>query len=187
MRKAEVPDKKIANLLKNPSNKEKAFSLLVKKYQERLYWHIRKMVISHDDTDDILQNTFIKTWKGLDKFRGDASLYTWLYRIATNETLTFLKNKDKRNAVSLNNENVIPENRLRSDSGFNGNEIQLKLQKYILMLPDKQRLVFNMKYFDEMKYEDIAKITGNSVGALKASFHHAVNKLKSMFKNDEII
>jgi len=179
-----ITDKEIVKKLKSTSDKEAVFSLLVKKYQERLYWHIRRMVISHDDTDDILQNTFLKIWKGLDNFRGDASLYTWLYRIATNETLTFLKSKEKRKALSMNDEENPIENRLKSDDGFNGSELQTKLQKFILMLPDKQRIVFNMKYFEEMKYEEIAAITGTSVGALKASYHHAVSKIKTMFKNE---
>jgi len=184
MTKTGITDKEIVKKLKSTSDKEAVFSLLVKKYQERLYWHIRRMVISHDDTDDILQNTFLKIWKGLDNFRGDASLYTWLYRIATNETLTFLKSKEKRKALSMNDEENPIENRLESDDGFNGSELQTKLQKFILMLPDKQRIVFNMKYFEEMKYEEIAAITGTSVGALKASYHHAVSKIKTMFKNE---
>ena len=181
-----ISDNEIIKRLKAGKSKEAAFELLVKKYQERLYWHIRKMVISHDDTDDILQNTFIKVWKGLDNFRGDASLYTWLYRIATNETLTFLKGRDKRKAVLMDDEENTIGNRLKSDDGFNGNELQTKLQKFILMLPEKQRLIFNMKYFEEMKYEEIAEITGTSVGALKASYHHAVNKIKAFFKNEMI-
>ncbi len=179
-----ITDKEILERLKNSSDKEAAFSLLVKKYQERLYWHIRKMVISHDDTDDILQNTFLKVWKALDNFRADSAMYTWLYRIATNETLTFLKSREKHKAFSVDDEESGIENRLKSDDGFNGTELQMKLQKFILLLPDKQRLIFNMKYFDEMKYEEIAEITGNSVGALKASYHHAVNKIKAMFKKE---
>jgi len=181
-----ISDKEITEKIKGGTNKDAVFELLVKKYQERLYWHIRKMVISHDDTDDILQNTFIKVWKGLDNFRGDAALYTWLYRIATNETLSFLKSREKRKALSMDDEERSIENKLKSDDGFNGNELQRKLQKFILMLPDKQRLIFNMKYFDEMKYEEIAEITGTSTGALKASYHHAVSKLKAMFKNELI-
>ncbi len=184
MTEAEITDKEILEKLKSASDKEAAFLLLVKKYQERLYWHIRKMVISHHDTDDILQNTFIKIWKALDNFRGDSALFTWLYRIATNETLTFLKNREKHKVFSVDDEESKIENRLKSDDGFNGTELQMKLQKFILMLPDKQRLIFNMKYFDGMKYEEIAKITGNSTGALKASYHHAVNKIKAMFKNE---
>jgi len=181
-----LSDKDIIQALKDSADKETVFSLLVKKYQERLYWHIRKMVISHDDTDDILQNTFLKIWKGLDKFRGESSFYTWIYRIATNETFTFLKNRDKQNHFSINSEDYPFENTLKSDHHFNGNELQRKLQGFILKLPDKQRLIFNMKYFEEMKYEEIAEITGTSVGALKASYHHAVKKIKEMFDNEII-
>ncbi len=181
-----LSDKKIIQTLKDSRDKERAFSLILKKYQERLYWYIRKMVISHDDTDDILQNSFLKIWKGLDKFRGDSSIYTWVYRIATNETFTFLKTRDKQRAFSINKEESSFENTLKSDHHFNGTELQRKLQSFILKLPDKQRLIFNMKYFDEMKYEEISRITGTSVGSLKASYHHAVNKIKDMFNNELI-
>lgn len=186
MAKTGLSDTEIIKLLKDDSSKERAFSVLVDTYQERLYWHIRKMVVSHDDTDDVLQNTFIKIWKGLDKFRGDSSLYTWLYRIATNETLTFLKSKQRKQAFSIDEvENPI-ENTLKSDPDFDGSELQAKLQKCVMQLPDKQRLIFNMKYFEEMKYDEIAEITGSSVGSLKASFHHAVKKIEMLFKNELI-
>jgi len=142
------------------------------------------MVVSHDDTDDILQNTFLKVWKALDSFKGDSSFYSWIYRITINETFTFLKIRDRQKSFSIDNEESSVVSRLKSDHSFDGNELHLRLQKYILLLPPKQRLVFNMKYFDEMKYEDIAKITDNSVGALKASYHHAVKKLKTMFNNE---
>ena len=181
-----IADKEIIQKLKTTNNKDEVFSLLVAKYQERLYWHIRKMVVSHDDTDDILQNSFLKVWKALDSFKGDSSFYTWIYRIATNETFTFLKKRERRKSLSIDDEESSVIHELKSDHSFDGNELQLRLQKYILLLPAKQRLVFNMKYFDEMKYEDIAKITDNSIGALKASYHHAVKKIKAMF-NDESI
>lgn len=154
-------------------------------YQEKLYWHIRKMLLSHDDTNDVLQNTFLKAWNGIDNFRGESQISTWLYRIATNETLTFLANKRIRNIQSINDvEDLLLQN-LRSDNYINGNEAQLKLQRAILTLPEKQRLVFNMKYFDEMKYEEMEAILGTTVGALKASYHHAVKKIEKFLELDE--
>ena len=152
--------------------------MLVRVYQQRVYWHVRKMVIDHDDADDLTQEVFIKVHKAIDKFREDAQLYTWIYRIATNECLTFLNKKRRRFFLSL--EDVDNELSVMIDSApdLGGDEIQKKLQKAVLKLPDKQRLVFNMKYFDDMSYEDISKITGTSVGALKASFHHAVKKIE---------
>ena len=164
--------------------KEFAFRKIIENYQEKLYWHIRKIVIIHEDSDDILQNTFIKAWKGLDHFREDSKLYTWLYRIATNESLTFLKQKKKRQHVSFINVETQLINTLESDEYFNGNQIQKKLQKAILKLPEKQRVVFNMKYFEDMKYEDMSEILDTSVGALKASFHHAVKKIEKYLKEN---
>ncbi len=161
-----------------------AFNLIVMKYQEKLYWHIRKIVIRHDDADDVLQNTFIKVWKSLDKFREASKLYTWLYRIATNESLTFLKQQKNKYLLPLEDHENSLKNSLMSDVYFNGDEIQLKLQKAILTLPEKQRIVFNMKYFDEMKYDDMAEILKTSVGALKASFHHAVKKIEKYLSED---
>jgi RNA polymerase sigma-70 factor (ECF subfamily) len=164
--------------------REFAFKKIIEKYQERLYWHIRKIVITHEDSDDILQNTFIKVWKGLDQFREDSKLYTWLYRIATNESLTFLKQKRKRQYVPFLDVETHLINKMESDEYFNGDQIQKKLQKAILKLPEKQRLVFNMKYFEEMKYEDMSEILDTSVGALKASFHHAVKKIEKYLKEN---
>jgi RNA polymerase sigma-70 factor (ECF subfamily) len=165
-------------------NREHAFNLIVRKYQERLYWHIRKMVISHDDADDVLQNTFLKAFQGLDKFREDASLFTWLYRIATNESLTFLKKQRSRFLLPLGDYQQYLERTLESEPHLDGDELQIRLQKAILRLPEKQRLVFNMKYFDEMKYEDMSAILGTSVGALKASYHHALKKLEQDLTGD---
>ncbi|MEE4198923.1 MAG: RNA polymerase sigma factor [Bacteroidales bacterium] len=177
-------DKELLTLFKNKEKRNYAFNLIVRKYQEKLYWHIRKIVIKHDDADDILQNTFIKIWKGLDGFREDSKLYTWLYRIATNESLTFLKQKKTKYLLPIvDYENQLKDT-LESDEYFNGTEIQLKLQKAILGLPEKQRVVFNMKYFEEMKYDDMAEILNTSVGALKASYHHAVKKIENYFKED---
>lgn len=167
-----------------PQDKEKAFQQLVADYKERLYWHIRKMLMSHDDTDDVLQNTFLKVWQNFNKFRGDSSLYTWLYRIATNETLSFLQAKEKKKLKTINAPILSFEEILESDPWFDGDELQMKLQKCLLQLPERQRLIFNMKYFDEMKYQQIADILEVTVGALKASFHHAVKKLETMLKEE---
>ncbi len=175
----------IANL-KREDKRDLAFNLLVTKYQERLYWHIRKIVISHDDADDVLQNTFIKIWKSIDNFRQESSLYTWLYRIATNESLTFINSNKRKHFMPMNDASEFLMNNLISDPYFEGDKIQLELQKAILSLPEKQRLVFNMKYFEEMKYEEISEILDTSVGALKASFHHATKKIEAYIKNSDI-
>lgn len=181
---SEHSDKELLVLFRDAERKNFAFNLIIRKYQQKLYWHIRKIVIKHDDTDDILQNTFIKVWKGLDGFREDSKLYTWLYRIATNESLTFLKQQKTKYLLPIGDyENQLKET-LESDVSFNGDEIQLKLQKAILELPEKQRIVFNMKYFDEIKYEEMAEILGTSVGALKASYHHAVKKIEKYFNEN---
>lgn len=177
-------DKELVQLFQDSSNKNYAFDLIVRKYQEKLYWHIRKIVISHDDADDVLQNALINAYFGLEQFRKDASLYTWLYRIATNEALSALKKKKRRLILNLENVRSYLEQTLEEDPYCSGDEIQIKLQKAILTLPDKQRLVFNMKYFDEMKYEDIAEVLGTSVGALKASYHHAVKKIEKYLESD---
>lgn len=165
--------------LKSKNSKEFAFKTLVNDYKERLYWHIRKIVISHDDADDVLQNTFIKIFKNLDSFKGDSKLFTWMYRIATNEAITFLKSKAKRNQVSNERLNELSLQNLEADVYFEGDEIQLKLQKAIAQLPKIQQLVFNMRYFDEIKYKDMSEILETSEGALKASYHIAVKKIKS--------
>lgn len=176
-------DRELIASLKDASTREYAFQSLVKLYQERLYWHIRKIVISHDDADDVLQNTFIKVWRSIENFREESSLYTWLYRIATNESITFIHSSKKRSFMPMNETSEYLMGNLTSDSYFDGTEIQQKLQEAILTLPEKQRLVFNMKYFDEMKYEEMSKILDTSVGALKASFHHAVKKIEEYLKS----
>ena len=175
---------KLLSQLKLDNSKELAFKTLVKRYKEKLYWHIRKIVISHDDADDVLQNTFIKIFRNIDKFKGDSKLYTWMYRIATNESISFLNSKAKRNQVSNEtlNENAIQN--LVADVYFEGDEIQLKLQNAIAQLPKKQQLVFNMRYFDAIKYKDMSEILETSEGALKASYHIAVKKIKSYLSND---
>jgi RNA polymerase sigma factor (sigma-70 family) len=162
-----------------------AFNQLVNIYQQKVYWHIRKMVIDHDDADDLVQETFIKVWKALDNFKGDSQLFTWIYRIATNECLNHLAKKKRRFFLPLNDISEELSNKIDDTNLISGDEIQLKLQKALLTLPDKQRLVFNMKYYDEMKYEEIADITGTSVGALKASYHLAVKKVEEYLKKTE--
>ena len=176
-------DIELLQQFRNPETRNYAFNLLVREYQKRLYWHIRKILIDHDDTDDVLQNVFIKVWKNLDGFEGESQLFTWLYRIATNESITFLNQKKKRAGIPLDDVSHFLANNLESDSYFKGDEIQAKLQKAILTLPDKQRIVFNMKYFDEMKYEEMSQILETSVGALKASYHHAVKKIEAYLTN----
>ena len=175
---SEYSDKELLVFFRDADRRNFAFNLIVRKYQEKLYWHIRKIVIKHDDADDVLQNTFIKVWKGLEKFREDAKLYTWLYRIATNESLTFLKQQKAKYFFSLSDYENQLENTMESDIYFNGDEIQRRLQNAILRLPEKQRIVFNLKYFEEMKYDDMSEALGTSVGALKASYHHAVKKIE---------
>jgi RNA polymerase sigma-70 factor (ECF subfamily) len=176
---SEYSDEKLLELFRNEGSRYDAFNKIATQYKERLYWHIRKILIVHEDTDDVLQNTFLKAWKGLENFRQESQLYTWLYRIATNESISFLNQKRNKNTLPF----VEVENHLSrslcSDAYFSGDELQFQLQKAILSLPEKQRIVFNMKYFDDMRYEDMSEILGTSVGALKASYHHAVNKIKN--------
>lgn len=158
--------------------REKAFDMLMTAYRERLYWHIRKMVCDHDDADDILQSTFVKVWTSLPDFRGDSGLFTWVYRIATNETLTFLKKKSFRAAISLSDYSSKLAEKVDDDPCFDGDRLQMILQKAVACLPPKQRSIFLFRYFEEMKYSEIAAITGTSEGALKASYHHAYEKVK---------
>lgn len=170
------------NSLINQKDFTSAFEFIVEEYKERLYWHIRKMVIIHDDADDVLQNSFIKVWRYLENFKGDSKIYTWLFRIATNEAITFINKKKKKAEDSFETYEYYLSNTLESDEYFNGDEAQLILQKAILKLPEKQRIVFNMKYFDEMKYKDMAEILDTSEGSLKASYHHAVKKIEEFVK-----
>ena len=170
--------------LKDTKNKESAFRELISQYKERLYWHIRKIVISHDDADDVLQNTFIKVFKNIDKFKGDSKLYSWMYRIATNESVTFINKRAKERNVDISEIHSELAATLQSDVYFSGDEIQLILQKAIATLPTKQQLVFNMKYFDELKYSQISEILTTSVGALKASYFHAVKKIEKYIQQN---
>jgi RNA polymerase sigma-70 factor (ECF subfamily) len=176
------PDDNISELLKEDLNK--GFRLLVEKYSSKLYWHIRRLVIIHEDADDALQNTFINAWRSMSDFRNESSLYTWLYTIATNEALTLI-NKRKRNAaVAIDDLGSYFANSQEGSTWFDGDEAQMKLQNAILKLPEKQRVVFNLKYFDDMTYEEMSKVTNTSQGALKASYHHAVKKIEKILGED---
>ncbi|MCL1943901.1 MAG: RNA polymerase sigma factor [Candidatus Azobacteroides sp.] len=176
-------EKEIILQLQDERKRREAFGSIVSQYSESLYWHIRRMVISHDDADDVLQNTFMKAWINIENFRGESKISTWLYRIAVNECITFLNRQKARHQVSLSDDEMPLLNILESEEYFEGDEAQLKLQKAILTLPEKQRLVFNMHYFEDMKYEEMSRILGTSVGALKASYHHAVKKIEEYFSN----
>jgi RNA polymerase sigma-70 factor (ECF subfamily) len=182
-----IDDRHIVQLFLSGKDEQKAFRLLVSKYSERLYWHIRKIVIGHEDADDVLQNTFIKVWKGIREFRYEARLYTWMYRVATNEALNFLQ--EKRRGVHGYSEEIsgMLENQLEGASYFSGDDIQRELQKAVLKLPERQRLVFNMKYFDDMKYEEIAEILDVAIGTLKATYHAAVKKVEESLRLSDTI
>jgi len=177
-------DKELLQIFRDSERRHYAFNMIVRKYTERLYWHIRKLVISHDDADDVLQNAFIKVWNGLSDFREDAQLYTWLYRIATNEALTFLNQKKRKYLLPLVDVERQLSNTLETDEYFSGDELQKKLQKAVLTLPEKQRVVFNLKYYEEMQYEEMSEILDTSVGALKASYHHAVKKIEKYIEEN---
>lgn len=170
--------------LHDPEKQRDAFAQVVNLYGEKLYWQIRKLVLTHDDADDLLQNTFMKAWTNIDYFRGDAKLSTWLYKIAINECITFLNRQRSKNSITLDDADVFMLERLRGDSYFDGDEAQMKLQEAVLRLPEKQRLVFNMKYYDDMKYEEMSDILGTSVGALKTSYHIAVKKVEAFLTKD---
>ena len=170
--------------LQSPKTKELAFKQLVSLYKERLYWHIRKIVISHHDADDVLQNTFIKIFKNIDSFKKDSKLYSWMYRIATNESITFINKRAKEKNIDIADYQKELVSNLDNDNWFTGEEIQLILQKAIATLPQKQQLVFNMKYFDNIKYQDMSEILDTSIGALKASYHHAVKKIEVYINNN---
>jgi RNA polymerase sigma-70 factor (ECF subfamily) len=175
----------ITEKLSQPDTRREAFSQVVDNYGEKLYWMIRKMGLSHDDANDIVQNTFMKAWINLDSFRGDSKISTWLYKIALNENITFLNKQRAMNNISIDDADVFLLDKLKSDDYFDGDDLQLRLQEAILNLPEKQRIVFNLKYYEEMKYEKMSEILGTSVGALKASYHHAVKKIET-FLTDSI-
>ena len=175
-------EKEIIVLLQDPARQREAFARIVKKYSEQLYWQIRRLVFSHDDANDILQNTFIKAWTNIEYFRGDAKMSTWLYRIALNECLTFLNKQRASQQLSIDEAETEIMNQLESDTYFDGDETQKIFLQAIKQLPEKQQMIFNLKYFKEMKYEDISEILGTSIGALKASYHHAVKKIESFLE-----
>ncbi len=178
-----LDDKELLHQFKQPETKEKAFTAIIKKYQEKLYWHVRRMVVDHDDANDVLQNVFIKVWKGLENFREDSQLYTWLYRIATNESLTFLDQQKRKAAVSMDEVEAGLSNKIKADEGFDAQKLEWKLQLAIQQLPEKQRAVFTLRYYDEMPYEEMSRVLETSEGALKASYHHAVKKIEEFIRN----
>lgn len=179
-----MQDAELLLQFRNPSTKEKAFTAIIKKYQEKLYWHIRRMVVEHEDANDVLQNAFIRVWKGLDNFREDSQLYTWIYRIGTNECLSFLEQKKRKSTVSLDGDvETGLSNTIKADKHFDPNKLEWKLQLAMQQLPEKQRIVFNLRYYDEMPYEEMSKVLETSEGALKASYHHAVKKIEDFILN----
>jgi RNA polymerase sigma factor (sigma-70 family) len=180
-----MSDEELLALFANPETRRNAFNQLVRKYQQKVYWLVRKMVVDHDDANDITQDVFIKAWTALENFRGDSKFYTWLYRIASNEAINFLNKKRKRFFVPIYDvENELNE-KLEADPILSGDAIQLKLQKALLKLPEKQRLVFNLKYYEDLPYDEISEITGTSVGALKASYHWATKKIEDFLNETD--
>ena len=175
-------EKEIVVLLQDPARQREAFARIVKEYSEQLYWQIRRLVLTHEDANDILQNTFIKAWTNIEYFRGDAKMSTWLYRIALNECLTFLNKQRASQQLSIDEAEAETMNQLESDTYFDGDETQKIFLQAVKQLPDKQQMIFNLKYFKEMKYEEISEILGTSIGALKASYHHAVKKIESFLE-----
>lgn len=175
-----IKEEELVKQLKNKQTQEKAFRILMSQYKERLYWHIRKIVISHDDADDVLQNTFVKVYRNIENFKEESKLYSWMYRIATNESITFINKRAKQKVVDISEYQLSLADSLQDDVLYSGSEIQLILQNAIATLPQKQQLVFNMKYFDEMKYSDMSEVLGTSVGALKSSYFHAVKKIEKI-------
>ncbi len=180
-----VPDEALIARLRDPSTVREAFTEVINLFSEPLYWQIRRMVQTHDDANDILQNTFLKAWGSVENFRGEARLSTWLYKIAINESITFLARERKRNGISLDDQEAGLINTIEADKDIDGDELALLLRKAVASLPEKQRLVFNMKYYDDMKYETMSEILGTSVGALKASYHLAVKKIEQFFSEHD--
>ena len=183
---APIDEKKLVTDLQNQKTAHKAFELLVNQYSEPLYWHIRKMVTDHSDANDLLQNVFLKAWKNIHNFRGDAKVSTWLYKIAVNESINFLNKERQRQGITDDGDDSFLLQNIERDPYFDGDSLQIELQKAIANLPEKQRIVFNMRYYDEMKYEEISEILGTSVGALKASYHHAVKKITASIEASEL-
>ncbi len=177
-------DSELVFQFKNGSQKEMAFTSIIKKYQEKLYGLIRRMLISHDDTNDVLQNVFIKVWNNLDSFREESQLYTWLYKIATNESFNFLEKRKKNRYYSLVDHETDLINKIKADDSFDGNKIEWKLQLAIQKLPEKQKIVFNLRYYEEMPYDVMSKVLETSAGALKASYHHAIKKIETFLTSE---
>jgi RNA polymerase sigma factor (sigma-70 family) len=178
-----IQDTELLLQFRDPATREKAFTAIIKKYQEKLYWHIRRMVVEHEDANDVLQNIFIRVWNGLDNFREDSQLYTWLYRIATNECLSYLEQQKRRSSASLDEMESGLSNKVIADKYFDPNKLEWKLQLAIQQLPEKQRVVFTLRYYDEMPYEEMSRVLDTSEGALKASYHHAVKKIEDYILN----
>ncbi|MEI9810056.1 MAG: sigma-70 family RNA polymerase sigma factor [Bacteroidota bacterium] len=178
-----LSDNELLAEFRNPATREKAYTAIIKKYQEKLYWHIRRMVVDHDDANDVLQNVLIRVWKGLENFREDSQLYTWLYRIGTNESLTFLEQQKKKASVSFSDVETGLSNKIKADENFDANKLEWKLQLAIQQLPEKQRVVFSLRYYEEMPYEEMSRVLETSEGALKASYHHAVKKIEDYILN----
>ncbi|RYG31266.1 MAG: RNA polymerase sigma factor [Chitinophagaceae bacterium] len=176
-------DSELLVQFRNPATKEAAYTSLIRKYQEKLYWHVRRIVVEHEDANDVLQNTFIRVWNALENFREDSQLYTWLYRIATNECLSFLEQKKRKSSVSLSDDENSLTGSIRADKDFDPSKIEWKLQLAIQQLPEKQRAVFSLRYYDEMPYTEMSKVLDTSEGALKASYHHAVKKIEDYILN----
>ncbi len=178
-----LQDSELLVQFRDPATKEKAYTALIRKYQERLYWHVRRMVVEHEDANDVLQNVFIRVWNALENFREDSQLYTWLYRIATNECLSFLEQQKRKAVVSLSDVETTLENKIKADKDFDANKLEWKLQLAIQQLPEKQRIVFTLRYYDEMPYEQMSQVLETSEGALKASYHHAAKKIEDYILN----
>ncbi|MBS1654949.1 MAG: sigma-70 family RNA polymerase sigma factor [Bacteroidetes bacterium] len=178
-----ISDAELLVQFRTTATKERAFTSIIKKYQEKLYWHVRRMVIEHEDANDVLQNVFIRVWNGLENFREDSQLYTWLYRIATNECLTYLEQQKKKAAISFDEVETGLTNKIKADQNFDANKLEWKLQLAIQQLPEKQRIVFQLRYYDEMPYEEMSRVLETSEGALKASYHHAVKKIEDYILN----
>ena len=178
-----IQDTELLLQFRDPETKERAFTAIIKKYQEKLYWHIRRMVVEHEDANDVLQNVFIRVWNGLENFREDSQLYTWLYRIATNECLSYLEQQKRKSALSFDEMESGLSNKIVADKYFDPNKLEWKLQLAIQQLPEKQRVVFTLRYYDEMPYEEMSRVLDTSEGALKASYHHAVKKIEDYILN----
>ena len=178
-----IQDTELLLQFRDPATREKGFTAIIRKYQEKLYWHIRRMVVEHEDANDVLQNVFIRVWNGLENFREDSQLYTWLYRIATNECLSYLEQQKRKSSASLDEIEGGLSNKVIADKYFDPNKLEWKLQLAIHQLPEKQRVVFTLRYYDEMPYEEMSRVLDTSEGALKASYHHAVKKIEDYILN----